>query len=876
MKKVFSSPNEELYHLNENDLSYKVSQEYNKNKFDQFINKDSYIYLYSKKLNNNNNNKNNSHQSFLNECPQPEIYQENNFGNNNSFNINSNKTNNFSNKYTSNRNDQKLLEEYFQLKNENNYNSSNNIYLDKKEECYQPLIKKNKIRKNNNHNNDINFKKSNSFKGELIYQPEKNIKNSPSFTPIKSGLKKKKNSSNRLNQNNKFFTFNTNANEKNKRNIINNITQRKNNEIINSKRRINRKENEKSNRIRVNKTPTKKNLTLFNNINYNKTYSIDKNEINNENYMTNNFTQNNYEINSTELYWKKKDKEKEKKLEQIRTERILKEDKEMQDRPKINENSRKIINKKGQKKLDVFDRLSDINQIKNHMKEIEKIKEKFKESHTPYINDNSRKMKRTIDDLYIWKNKNERKKTESANNFNKMINKNKIKINPISEEILKENKYDYLNKRVEDRLLEQGRIQQYKNEMEREKYLRNVTMSTKYINNDYINIQSRYLNHEKNYKSCDRIINNKCNNNYNNNNRDVSINNNSLDINNSISKKEISFKNKENNLSNGDINNYIINNNYNYNYNYKYFPNYNKSEDEINVNKGNNLKELKNRKYKTENNFNNYEEPQNYNNNKLNRNRYPLKLINRNEEKFNDISLLNNNVCDNNNNNMNESEKNDIINIRRHLNEFYENKKKLNLNNSNILNKNESEKFLLKNDSIKNNILKGLLSNNNLFNKNSQEENSNNYSYYQTNTNYSKNNFDNNSTKENKLKYNFNQDIINNIHKVPKSSGLNFNTNKVINNFQFQFKDNEMNDNLKIGVNDFNFDRKKYTINDSINVNGLGSPSINIVNIKNNINNINKENNDMEKERRKQDLLQMINFSSNLGMNNQNINSLKK
>jgi hypothetical protein len=57
MKKVFSSSNEELeYNLNENDLSYKVSQEYNKNKFDQFINKDSYIYLYSKKLNNNKNN----------------------------------------------------------------------------------------------------------------------------------------------------------------------------------------------------------------------------------------------------------------------------------------------------------------------------------------------------------------------------------------------------------------------------------------------------------------------------------------------------------------------------------------------------------------------------------------------------------------------------------------------------------------------------------------------------------------------------------------------------------------------------------------------------------------------------------------------------
>ena len=856
MKKVFSSPNEEFgYHLNENDLSNKVSQEYKKNKFEQFINKDSYIYLYSKKLNNNNSNKNNSQSSYLNDCPQPQIYQENNFCNNNSFNINCHKKNSFANKFIANNNEKKLLEEYFQLKNETNYNSLNNIYLDKKEECYQPLIKKNKIRKNNNHKNNVNFKKSNSFKGELIYQPEKNIKNSPSFTPIKSALKKKKNSNNKINKNIKYFNTNVNVNVNNKKNITNNLTQRKNNEIMNSKR------SKKENRNRVNKTPTKKNLTLFNNINYNKTYSIDNNEINNENYMINNFTQNNYEINSTELYWKKKDKEKERKLEQIRTERILKEDKEMQDRPKINENSRKIINKKGQKKLDVFDRLSDINQIKNHMKEIEKIKEKFKESHTPYINDNSRKMKRTIDDLYIWKNKNERKKTESANNFNKMINKNKIKINPISEEILKENKYDYINKRVEDRLLEQGRLQQYKNEMEREKYIRNVTMCTKYINNDYINIHSRYLNHEKNYRSCDRIINDK----NNNKSKDLSIDNNSFDFNN-MSKKEISFKNKENNLSNGDINNYMINNNY------KYFPNYNKSEDEISVNKGNNLKELKNRKYKTENNFSNYEEPQNYNynnnynNSKLNRNKFPLKLINRNEEKFNDISLLNNNLCDNSN--MNESEKNDIINIRRHLNEFYENKKKL--NNSNILNKNESERFLLKNDSIKNNILKGLLNSNNINNKNSQEESTNNFSNFQTNSNNSKTYFDNNST--NKVKYSFNQDLVNNIHKVPKSSGLNFNTNKAINNFQFQFKDNEM------GVNDFNFERKKYTINDSINVNGLGSPSVNIVNIKNNINNENNENNeyDLEKERRKQDLLQMINFSSNLGMNIQNINSQKK
>ena len=73
------------------------------------------------------------------------------------------------------------------------------------------------------------------------------------------------------------------------------------------------------------------------------------------------------------------------------------------------------------KNIDVFDRLSDLNQIKNHNEQIEKMREQLKESYTPYINDNSKKMKRTIDDLYNWKNKNERKKTESANNFNKNI-----------------------------------------------------------------------------------------------------------------------------------------------------------------------------------------------------------------------------------------------------------------------------------------------------------------------------------------------------------------------------------------------------------------------------------------------------------------------
>ena len=152
-------------------------------------------------------------------------------------------------------------------------------------------------------------------------------------------------------------------------------------------------------------------------------------------------------INSTESYWRKKDREKRRKMEQIKTERILKEEKELQEKPKINYNSKKIMGKKYQNKTDVFDRLSDISQIQNHNDQIEKIRERFKESHTPLINDNSRRMKRTIDDLYRWKNKNDRKKMESAKFLNKINKNKKIVINPQSEEILKEKKSDYINKK---------------------------------------------------------------------------------------------------------------------------------------------------------------------------------------------------------------------------------------------------------------------------------------------------------------------------------------------------------------------------------------------------------------------------------------------
>ena len=982
---VNKSP-ETFVHFNQKTYNpsskYKKMENKNKNHLENIINKNSYTFLHSKKLNNKKNSKNESLIDFTE--PEPQTYQgfiQMNYKNN-SFDIVTNQDiNNIQNSKEkkgnkkmnniSNRNNKKLLEEYFQLKKENNsYNTLNNMN-NNQIEVYKPLVKKNKVKKNNDQSKDVSFKKSKSLKSEFlkIYQPEKNITNSPSFTPIKSNFQKQK----KIKEKKSTLYCNSKSNSNisnNCKNIVNNnFTQRK---YINSKhnnsKRSKYNDDLKNDRLRIgSRTPTiRKNLTptkikgiwIENNINYDKTYSIDRNEKKNKKnnyiYSSNNLNlNNNYNIphiNSTEVYWKRKDKEKEQKLERIRTERILQEEKELQDRPKINQNSRKIINRKKYQNNDVFNRLSDLNQIKNHNLQIEKMREKFTENHTPYINDNSRRMKRTIDDLYIWKNKNERKKTESANNFNKMMKGNQIKINPLSEEILREKKSEYLNKKVEDRLLEQGRIQQYKNEIERQKYIINITTGKKYINNDYINVHSRYLEspdstndnfNKNNYKSCDRIIKKANKSNYKSLslNDNININNNSLDFSdesnkyyqneinnfNNLNEKEIYFNNNGNKLINGNIN-YIYNNNIIQNSkknnlnnqkrtqennsndiidinnniknnNYKYFPDYKNMN---NQNEANDLKNKNNfyfnkKNYQTENNYNYKNKVQlgeQFNYNKI-KNNGPTKLINKNEEISYNRSNINTNL--NSYNNMNKFEKNEVMNIRRCLNEFYENKKMMKeKNNSKNISEqsNEIEKSSIKNESIKNDLLKSLLNNNNgqnneycyntFNNKPIEREILNIQKSVNNDFILNKDNYQQIIDKENNIqmnpRYNFKPEIIKNINKIPKSSGLNFNQNKNINSFQFEFNrsnrnilelNNEYNHNKNIKENNHqnNINNKK-TIEDSINLNGLVHNSDIINNNENNSNYKIKENyDDIEKERRKKDLFQMINFSSNLGAN---------
>ena len=1031
----------------EKNVSLNNNKEFERNKMQKGqnnnmpINKDSYLFLHSKKFLNKvpsndteKNNINNNFQSLMDFTePQPQSY--------NNYNINDIKNNkdynsliNFSSKNNNNVNfsnqskNKKLLEEYFRLKNDssNNYSKSNyytynnNIYTpnsnqnnkQSQEEQYKPLVKRQKQKKQansktqnipkakaNNKNNIINQnnKKSSSLKNanslSRIYQPEKNMKESPSFTPIKNKvqpLSKKNNSKENIKHSPYFGTkSNSNANVIVPNNLIkqNKINEKlnyhkitysedsdrhiksilKNKDFLSQKEKNNKKNHSKKNIANIpykkNLTPTRKEVqTCFD---FKKKKFLTKNE---KSYgLMTNLTSTSYNnissINSTESYWRKKDREKRKKLEQIKTERILKEEKELQEKPKINYNSKRIIGKKyqNQYKTDVFDRLSDISQIQNHNANIEKIRNQFKESHTPLINNNSRRMKRTIDDLYQWKNKNERKKIESAKYLDK-ISKNKISINPQSEEILKEKKSDYINKKVEDRLLEQGRLQQYKNEIQRKQYLNYISQSKKYINNEYVNVHSRYLESpnysndnyaQKGNKSSDRIINkgnrvnfnaislrnndinyngdesydNNMNNYYTQNNKnDINYLNNMNNIN-EQNKKEIYFENNNgNNLINGNINNYIINNNFNNNIMFK--PQ--KNQNEINENlKNNHYQYFPNYNSNRNSNVNNYNKnvpKSNYNNNENKPYNFYTEKVAENKYKNNNRHTLENLNSNN--------ESNDIMNIRKHLNEFYENKRNSNIQSENLENYLSKRNKKENDESIKNDLLKGLLvdgngkeqnenlisrgsysnNNNNINNKinqnlnnnmptfdNSIKQNMNNINSYNKFNSLSFNQNDKNISEVNKQKYNFNQELLKDIHKIPKSSGLNFNSNKNknFNYFQFKFDTNENKNNEIIDNNNIekpyeyiqkdNNDREnignnnsqiknikdKYTIEDSVNINNIVSNSnSNIINNNNNkIQNYNSVRNnfdEIEKQRRKQDLLQMINFSTNLKLNNNN------
>ena len=77
--------------------------------------------------------------------------------------------------------------------------------------------------------------------------------------------------------------------------------------------------------------------------------------------ISNRYYTNKSNSQSIENYWKEKEIKKKIKMMEIRNEKIYKEISEIRDRPKINENSRKIANKLGyNSRFNVFERLSEL------------------------------------------------------------------------------------------------------------------------------------------------------------------------------------------------------------------------------------------------------------------------------------------------------------------------------------------------------------------------------------------------------------------------------------------------------------------------------------------------------------------------------------
>lgn len=114
-------------------------------------------------------------------------------------------------------------------------------------------------------------------------------------------------------------------------------------------------------------------------------------------------------------------------------------------------------------------------------------------------------MERTVDDLYQWKAKIDMKRNQNEKKLNEMcLNSNKHKIIcEKSEMILREMKNDYLLKRVEERLIEQGEKAKVKNEERKEHYFENLSTGNQSMlnNNKYKNVESRYNKQKSNVKN---------------------------------------------------------------------------------------------------------------------------------------------------------------------------------------------------------------------------------------------------------------------------------------------------------------------------------------------------------------------------------------
>ena len=345
---------------------------------------------------------------------------------------------------------------------------------------------------------------------------------------------------------------------------------------------------------------------------YNHFYNLDHSNLNKKVITKKNNNTSNY--SSLNDYWNKRSLDSSKKIVKIRNELLKKGQEVIKSVPKIDNKSKELANNSNQKGKDnfkyknIFDKLFHKKNINNS-----NIKRRKRQNNKPKINEKSEKMARTIDDLFLWNNKKQKKIKENETAIYKKQIFHKKNINLTSETILKERRPFYINKKVEDRLIEQGKSIKLKNNKINEQFINEITEQKKYSNIDFNNnksIKSKYMPKEE----------------YKNNNNNSNIN-------------------KSNNIFN-----------FNYDYNINIF---NKRNALFDRNKSNIIKELNDKAtidQKSSNKNSKIFLLQNYMKSKVNNNR------NNNKIKYNNTDLFNIDYKNKNNINNNKEVKLNLIN----------------------------------------------------------------------------------------------------------------------------------------------------------------------------------------------------------------------
>ena len=363
----------------------------------------------------------------------------------------------------------------------------------------------------------------------------------------KKSKKKINNNNNELNNTNNYYTINNfYINSKLSMTIGPNNTKKQFNNFNTIKRNKSNSQFNKTNEIRNDISEILNTRKKFNEA-YNHFYDVRSKSDNKIKKVTNVNSNDVIEYSSLNEYWNKRNQDNVKKIIKIKNELLKKGKREIKSVPKISNKSKELAINSHKNKIDkfkfnnIFDKLFQSKNL-NHSHMYQK---REKERSKPKINEKSEKMVRTINDLYLWNNKRQKKIKENENKIYKKEIFNKKNINLTSETILKERRPFYINKKVEDRLIEQGKHLTIKNNKLKEKCIKEMTEQKIYINNNYNHnnkIKSKFMSKEES----------KNNDIYNNNNSNIrknsSIFNCNYDYNiNTFNKRSALFdKNKSN------------------------------------------------------------------------------------------------------------------------------------------------------------------------------------------------------------------------------------------------------------------------------------------------------------------------------------------